>query len=114
MIRSTKYLEKHCRNQPEIPQTKKCGRKRPKMYDVEITVISQKGKCSAGHKVGDNWVMGLYCPGGLCATAFDICFPFAKGLRFGAKYPFAREDGYVPVACSDSGNIEFGLKRIEK
>jgi hypothetical protein len=27
-------------------------------FDLEISVISQKGVCSAGHKAGDNWVMG--------------------------------------------------------
>lgn len=86
-----------------------------KVCDVEITVISRKGACSAGHKVGDKWVMGLYVPQGLCSTAFAALYPFAKALRFGAEFPFAKPDGSVEVICPDAGNpLVFALKRIEK
>jgi len=33
-------------------------------YKVRIKVISQKGSCEAGHKVGDEWLVGEKTPGG--------------------------------------------------
>jgi uncharacterized repeat protein (TIGR04076 family) len=85
-----------------------------KVYDVEIVVLSRQGKCSAEHKVGDRWEMGLFSPGGLCSTACDLAFPFVKTLRFGGEFPFVEKDGYVHVTCPDTGNVVFGIKRIEK
>ena len=26
-------------------------------YDVSVKVISQKGTCEAGHKIGDEWII---------------------------------------------------------
>ncbi len=42
------------------------------MYDVEISVVSQKGFCSAGHKVGDKWKVKIHTPGGICIAAYEV------------------------------------------
>jgi len=33
-----------------------------KRYDVSVKVISQKGHCTAGHKVGDEWTLKMKTP----------------------------------------------------
>ena len=36
-------------------------------YQVKVKVISQKGTCSAGHKVGDEFIVGDTVPAGMCS-----------------------------------------------
>jgi len=55
-----------------------------------IKVISQKGTCDAGHKVGDEWVIKgkeNKAPEGICMPAFTFLYSDAHGLMFGASYP---------------------------
>lgn len=47
------------------------------MADVMARVISQKGTCVAGHKVGDEFAVGQLTPSGMCPWAFYTLFPFA-------------------------------------
>ena len=46
-------------------------------YDVIAKVLSQKGDCSAGHKVGDEFLIGHETPAGLCLWAYHMILPFA-------------------------------------
>lgn len=47
----------------------------PEGYRIVITVVSQKGMCSAGHKKGDSWTLDELTPAGLCMYAFDAIYP---------------------------------------
>ena len=38
-------------------------------HEVKVTVLSQKGHCAWGHKVGDSWVIGGVTPHGMCLSA---------------------------------------------
>ena len=50
------------------------------MSDVVAKVVSQKGTCAAGHKVGDEFIIGQQTPSSLCSWAFYAIFPFAGVL----------------------------------
>ena len=54
---------------------------------ITARVISQQGACQAGHKVGDEFVMGQTTPAGMCSWAFYTLFPFAEPLEFGGSFP---------------------------
>jgi uncharacterized repeat protein (TIGR04076 family) len=57
---------------------------------IKITVKSQKGFCSAGHKVGDSWILeDTKTPGGICLDGFACCITFLTALKLGAKLPFS-------------------------
>ena len=73
-------------------------------YDIEVKVISQKGACSAGHRVGDSWVIGSKSPEGMCLGAFTAVYPESRVLRFGGELPWAKEKGTAEVACPDADN----------
>jgi uncharacterized repeat protein (TIGR04076 family) len=76
-------------------------------------VVSQKGTCQAGHKVGDEFVMGQETPAGMCSWAFYTLFPFAEVLQFGGSFPWEGEPGTARVACPDPGNpVVFELRRV--
>ncbi len=87
-------------------------------HDVIIKVISQKGTCDAGHKVGDEWVIkgkGNVAPEGICLPAFTSLYPDAHGLMFGASYPWSRDPDTAIVACPDSDNpVIFEIRRLWK
>ena len=77
-------------------------------------VISQQGTCSAGHKVGDEFVMGHTTPEGMCSLAFYTLFPFAETLEFSGSFPWESNPDKTQVACPDPGNpIIFELKRVD-
>ena len=81
-------------------------------YEVSATVISQKGTCSLGHKVGDKFLIADKTPPGMCAWAFYTLFPFISALQFGGSFPWEKERGIAIVACPDPDNpVVFKLKR---
>ena len=81
-------------------------------YKVMARVVSQKGTCAAGHKVGDEFVVGDCTPAGMCSWAFYAIFPFAMVLQFGGSFPWEDNPGKAVVACPDSQNpVVFELRR---
>lgn len=82
------------------------------MEEVIARVISQEGECSAGHKVGDEFIIGEKAPEGICSWAFCALFPFASVLQFGGLFPWEEDEGKTTVACPDPGNpVVFELRR---
>jgi uncharacterized repeat protein (TIGR04076 family) len=84
------------------------------MTKIIARVISQKGTCEAGHKVGDEFVIGQITPPGMCSWAFYTLFPFAEVLQFNGAFPWEADPGKTTVACPDPGNpVIFELRRVE-
>jgi uncharacterized repeat protein (TIGR04076 family) len=84
-------------------------------YDVAVKVISQKGTCEHGHKVGDEWVIKDTTPQGICLGAFNVIYPDAWVLKFGGSFPWASEPDVTTVACPDPENpVVFELRRLPK
>ncbi len=83
------------------------------MHNVVATVISQKGECSAGHKAGDEFVVGQTTPEGMCSWAFCALFQFATVLQSGSSFPWESTEDKTTVACPDPENpLTFELRRI--
>jgi len=83
------------------------------MSEVIARVISQTGTCEAGHRVGDEFVIGQKTPPGLCSWAFHALFPFAQVLQFGGSFPWEEDPNKATVACPDSANqVVFELRRV--
>jgi uncharacterized repeat protein (TIGR04076 family) len=86
------------------------------LYDIAINVVSQKGHCEKGHKVGDEWVFkdGRTCSG-ICIAAFLAFAADLRVLRHGGVYPWASNKDSFEVACTDGKNpVIFELKRLNK
>lgn len=80
-----------------------------KANEVIATVVSQKGTCAAGHKVGDQVVLeGLQLKGYICPSAFAVLYRYMYAMKFGAKLPFA---DMIRIACPDANNpVVFELR----
>ena len=83
-------------------------------YPVRITVVSQRGKCEAGHKVGDAWLVEeSKTPGGVCMGAFNVIGPNVRVLRFGGEYPWSQDKDATLAACPDAENpVVFEIRRM--
>jgi len=82
------------------------------MIEITAKVISQKGTCSAGHSLGDEFVIGEKTPPGMCPWAFYTLFPFANVLQFGGSFPWEDDKDKATIACPDAGNpVVFELRR---
>ncbi len=82
------------------------------MSDVIAKVISQKGTCEVGHKVGDEFIIGQQTPPNLCSWAFHSLFPFAEVLQFDGAFPWEQDRDKATVACPDPANpVVFELRR---
>jgi uncharacterized repeat protein (TIGR04076 family) len=85
------------------------------IYDIEVTVVSQKGTCGAGHKVGDRWVVGHTTPGGICLSAYPALQPTIDVLKYGGAFPWDKDPDVSQAVCPDSANpVVFQLKRVRK
>lgn len=83
------------------------------MSDVIARVISQKGTCEAGHKVGDEFAIGQTTSPGMCSWAFHTLFPMAEVLQFGGSFPWEKDPDKAIVACPDAENpVVFELRRV--
>ena len=83
------------------------------MTEIIARVISQKGTCDAGHKVGDEFVMGQTTPPGMCSWAFQALFTPAEVLQFGGAFPWEKDPDKATVACPDAANpVVFELRRV--
>jgi uncharacterized repeat protein (TIGR04076 family) len=71
---------------------------------VSAKVISQKGHCEAGHKVGDLWLVGEKTPQGMCIFAFASLFPFITPLMYGGSFPWEKDPDKTTAACPDGEN----------
>ena len=82
-------------------------------YDIRAKVISQKGTCNNGHKVGDEFVLSRTTPKGICLSAFNSLYPSVRTLMFGGTFPWSQDPDKATVACPDAANpVVFELQRI--
>jgi len=83
------------------------------MAEVIARVILQKGSRAAGHKVGDEFLMGDKTPSGMCSWAFHALFSFAEVIQYGGAFPWQEDpDKATTVACPDPDNpVVFELRR---
>ena len=89
-----------------------------KSYPVRIRVISQKGWCGMGHKVGDEWTY-VFEPAkpktpDICESALHTMFCHLRVLWFDGRFPWPTPDpDTCNVACPDAANpVVFELKRL--
>jgi uncharacterized repeat protein (TIGR04076 family) len=84
------------------------------MDRIIAKVISQKGTCAAGHKVGDEFLIdAVKTPGGMCPWAFVTLWPFAQPLQYGGAFPWEKDPTKAKVACPDPDNpVVFELRRV--
>jgi uncharacterized repeat protein (TIGR04076 family) len=83
-------------------------------YQVKAKIISQKGTCSAGHKVGDEFIIGDVVPKSICSWAFYTLFPFVSALQSGGSFPWEKDADKATVACPDAENpVVFQLTRVK-
>jgi uncharacterized repeat protein (TIGR04076 family) len=85
-------------------------------YKIKIKVISQKGSCAAGHKVGDEWVIPAgKTPEGICLPAFALLYPSIRTLTYGGEFPWETDKDATTACCSDAVNpVVFEIKRNKK
>ncbi|MBI4286788.1 MAG: TIGR04076 family protein [Chloroflexi bacterium] len=77
-------------------------------YKVLVEVTSQKGTCSAGHRVADRFEIGHHTPAGLCCYAFDGIWPLACALMTGGHFSWQKERDVISThACPDAENTVF-------
>lgn len=83
---------------------------------VEAKVLSQKGSCALGHKVGDavkfteNSVEGH-----ICIHALYSMLPAVFAMLFDARFPWLNNPDVKTHACPDAHNpVVFEISRIRK
>lgn len=83
---------------------------------IRITIVSQKGKCTQGYKVGDSWLLDeLKTPNGMCENAYHSLFQYIRAFRFGATHPWDKEKGIMSIACPDPARrLVYELRVVEE
>ncbi|MFH1090079.1 MAG: TIGR04076 family protein [Pseudomonadota bacterium] len=63
-------------------------------------VVSMKGECGAGHKVGDTLTLSCWDTGGLCGFFYHDIFPSLNVMQFGGAYPWGEAE-VMKLECPD-------------
>ena len=85
-------------------------------YKVVARVISQKGTCGFGHKVGDTVVFdGETVQGRVCFSALYSFLPKVFAMRYGANFPWLDGKDVATHACPDAYNpVVFEIRRVRR
>ncbi|MEM3580152.1 MAG: TIGR04076 family protein [Candidatus Bathyarchaeia archaeon] len=82
-------------------------------YRIKGLVIGVKGKCSFGHREGEEFEISCYDSGGLCGFFYHDIFPVLATLQFGGSMPWWDKDA-VEVSCPDRENeVKLRLERVK-
>ncbi len=82
-------------------------------YRVVATVKAVKGKCEAGHGVGDRFEISCLNSGGLCGFFYHDLFPSLSTFQFGGRMPWWKGDA-IEIGCPDPHNqVTIRLERFK-
>ena len=85
-------------------------------YKIIARVVSRKGTCGFGYKVGDAVVFdGETIQGRICLSALYSFIPKVYAMRYGATFPWLKENKDVAShACPDAFNpVVFEICRVK-
>ena len=71
---------------------------------IRVKVVFKKGICTAGHKVGQEWIVGQHTPAGICTSAYNSIYPFIRGLRGAGYFEYPAGSGVARLGCPDAWN----------
>jgi uncharacterized repeat protein (TIGR04076 family) len=87
-------------------------------YKLMGKIIDVKGKCEAGHIVGEEIDLTIEDKKGvtkgvkLCPYFMDSIFPYLCVMQFGGQFPWEKDPNSVVFGCPD---FETGVKiRVER
>jgi uncharacterized repeat protein (TIGR04076 family) len=87
----------------------------PVGFRIVGTIKEIKGKCNAGHKVGDTFELDGLDSGRLCGFFYHDIFPYLITLQFGGSFPWNENPDIAEYECPDRTNaVKIELKRIRK
>lgn len=79
-----------------------------------VKIIVKDGECRGDvHKEGQEILVKETTPGGMCLGAWNAVAPYLTALRYGANFPWEREEGVITVKCPDPKGIVLELRRVE-
>ncbi len=77
-------------------------------------IVSIKGTCGWGHKVGDKFEISCHNTAGLCGFFYHDVFPALQMLQFGGSTPWGNKD-IQEVECPDRTNaVKIRLTRVRE
>jgi uncharacterized repeat protein (TIGR04076 family) len=83
-------------------------------------IVSVNGKCTAGHKVGEEFDLTVYSENGTAYRAPNICcffyyelFPYITTMQFGGKLPWEKDRGIFRAGCPDNDKVAIEIKRVQ-
>ncbi len=98
----------------ESPEEYKHHEEKAKRFKVVVKVVSQKGDCIAGHRVGDEFTLGQMSPAGMCLPALAVVYPYFRVLELGGNFWQSSEPNLIRVPCPDVKNPAiFEVRRVQ-
>jgi uncharacterized repeat protein (TIGR04076 family) len=83
-------------------------------YRLVATVTEVKGKCSAGHQVGESFEISCHNTAGLCGLFYHNIFPALQTFQFGGRMPWWQGDT-IQLRCPDIQNqVTIRLERSKR
>jgi uncharacterized repeat protein (TIGR04076 family) len=71
-------------------------------YEVVVKLVSNESPCHIGHKIGDEWVFDYMTLPGMCGLAYNVIYPVALALQYGATFPWQDDPDMIMLSCPDT------------
>lgn len=71
---------------------------------LTATVISAKGHCVAGHKLGDSFRVSALSAGPMCGVFYHDAIPMICTYEFGGSAPWFKDPDSFIARCPDPEN----------
>jgi uncharacterized repeat protein (TIGR04076 family) len=88
-------------------------------YKLTGKIIDVKGKCEAGHEVGEEIDLTIYGEKGivkglkLCPYFMDSIFPYLCVMQFGGQFPWEKDPNVFVMECPDfETGVKIRVKRV--
>ena len=83
-------------------------------YRVIGKIVSIRGHCDFGQKVGQEFELSSQSTGGICAYLYYNIYPYVMTLQFGGKFPESWGGERMEFTCPDIINqVRIQLRREE-
>ena len=88
-------------------------------YKLTGRIVEVKGKCEAGHEVGEEIDLTIYGEKGtakgvkLCPFFMDAIFPYLCVMQFGGQFPWEKDTNVFVAGCPDfETGVKIKIKRV--
>ncbi len=83
-------------------------------YYQDVTVVSVKGDCPYGHKVGEKFKLTGMNHDCICGALYQYLQSPILALEYGGDLPWEKDSGTFKASCPEGDKVQVEVRRVEQ